>query len=96
MCAVDLLVDEAMNMCDRIATLDKRETMRIPTPLDIYGRPSLLGNPPIAYPEASAGPGGTWLRATGADLGRLEPGTSVDCWTGSIGLLAFNMDGAQL
>jgi inositol-phosphate transport system ATP-binding protein len=93
---VDLLVDETMNMCDRIATLDKREAMRIPTPSDIYGRPSFLGNPPIAYPEASAGPGGTWLRATGADLGRLEPGTSVDCWTGPMGLLVFNMNGARL
>jgi hypothetical protein len=94
--AVDLLVDEAMNMCDRIATLDKRETMRIPTPLDIYGRPSFLDGPPIAYPEASAGPGGTWLRATGADFGRLEPATSVDCWTGRMKLLVFNREGARL
>jgi len=48
MCAVDRLVAEAMNMCDRIATPDKRETMRIPTPSDIYRRPSFPGGPPIA------------------------------------------------
>ena len=94
--AVDLLVDEAMDVCDRIALLEKRETMRIPTPSRIYGRPSFPGDPPIAYPEASAEPGGTWFRATGAYLGLLEPCTSVDCWTDPTGRLVFNMDGGRL
>jgi hypothetical protein len=93
--AVDSLVDEAMSMCGRTDTLEKHETMWTPTRSDIRGHPSFLGGPPIACPEAIAGPGGTWSRATGTELGRLAPGTSVDCWTGPTKPLVFDMLGAR-
>jgi hypothetical protein len=40
-------------------------------------------------------PGGTRLRAIGADLGRFEPGTSIDWGIDPTKLLVFNKDGVR-